>query len=51
MGVSKNRGVSQNGWFIMENPIEMDDLGEPPFKETPIYRLVVSTLICGRFPF
>ena len=36
-GVSKVMGVPQSRWFIVENIIEMDDLGMPAFMETPKY--------------
>ena len=29
-GCFQTIGIPQNGWFIMENPIKMDDLGGKP---------------------
>ena len=29
--------VTQNGWFAVENPIKMDDLGISPHLGKPLY--------------
>ena len=41
MEVSKNRGTPKWMVKIMENPIKMDDLGVPPFKETSICFVII----------
>ena len=38
--------VPQNGWFLMENPIKMDDWGVPLFSETSISSTFGCSDVC-----
>ena len=48
MWVFPKIGVLQNGWFIMEKPIKMDDLVVPLYLETPMHVIEGEVFVPSR---
>ena len=44
-----HRGISQNGWFRMENPMKMNDFRVPLFWKTPY--VISHNPIIGHNPY
>jgi hypothetical protein len=42
VGVSTNGGTPIAGWFILANPIKMDDLGVLPFRQPPCLSVSIN---------
>jgi len=47
MWVFPKIGIPQNGWFIMEIPMKLDDLGVPLFWKPPCH-VDINGSRCGR---
>ena len=45
MLVSIVMGIPHNGWFIMENPIKIDDLELPPIYGNPLIIITIAIII------
>ena len=48
-GDTRGYRIPLNGWFMMENPVKIDDLRDPHLRKPPYYvfiRVLKSNYIC-----